>query len=168
MTTNDAIGHDDPIRLLAIEKQFLSNGTSGTPPQFEIFLGDRDTGNIPHRHNPDGFVHFDFGEVLAEVRNIRQMDDATAANLTNAALYIILGTALKNRMNIAMELSGNDPDNVLQPVKDAMDQLGYRVTVTHVDRDPDDTDRQLYRDAQLAHFYGILGLEFPKLKTEKE
>jgi hypothetical protein len=81
-----------------------------------------------------GFVHFDYGEIHAEIQKAVERDHERLDTYAALACDLILRESLAPRKNIVIEIIGES--NVpITPVIGAMKQLGYDVSVVGITAD---------------------------------
>ena len=173
------VSGEDFIKISEIIKPMMLSGVADTPPKFVIVMGGVGSGKTTIRHNEfaDGFVHFEFGEIYTAVKKVFGEDNTQLATLAAMTSTFVLGQCIESKKNIVIEIIGDDKE-VVTPVIDAMNNLGYSTSLKFiscdpkeaygrhlkaVDEDADYLSAYFTQEATLSFFYQVLDLgEMPK------
>lgn len=130
--------HDaEYVAVKKVIDEHLERGAPGIPPQFILMCGGVGAGKTTIRREKysDGFVHFDFGEMFVALKKSFPADEERATDLAMLASDILFKVSLERKLNLVVELIGDDKDQV-SSILDGMLRLGYEARVEYVYADP--------------------------------
>jgi hypothetical protein len=128
---------EEYIKVGEIARPFWENGKSDNPPKFVIIMGGVGSGKTTERKQKfsDGFVNFEFGDILNAVKNEVGEDNPKLENYASLASNMILKESLAARKNIVIEIIG-EKSEMITPVIDKMKEVGYAVSINGITCDP--------------------------------
>jgi len=111
-------------------------GATDKKPSFVIFMGGVGAGKttIRKKQFPDGYVHFEFGEIMMTVRKIVG-DTPDLHKYVTVVCEKVLQKSFRERKNIVTEIIGNN-ESLLEPLIDKLAEIGYGVDLRHITLDP--------------------------------
>ena len=166
---------EEYMPILKLVEMFVEKGASETPPKFVVFTGGIASGKttIRRQRYADGYVNFEFGDILAAAKKLFGEDHPKLTNFAAVACDMILRRSLEARKNIVIEIIG-DNKALFDPVFNKMRDIGYKCEICHVTCDPvegykrhlkavaEDKDylsAHFTQEATLAYFHQQLGLD---------
>lgn len=124
------------LKISKIASSFVEKGTTENPPKLVIFTGGVAAGKstIRKQKYSSGYVHFDPGDIFAEMRKIMDESDPKFSASVAVACDLLLREAIEKRKNIATEVIG-DKYEPLKAVIDTMLEIGYTIDMQAVTAD---------------------------------
>jgi hypothetical protein len=128
---------EEYIKAIGIAQSFLDKGKIEENPEFVFVLGIVGAGKTTTRKNDfsDGFVNFEFGEILSQTRKIIGDSDQKIDAYLSLVPTLILHEALEKKYNIVTEIIG-DNHEVITAISDKVKEKGYQVSVQFVHCEP--------------------------------
>ncbi|OGJ64504.1 hypothetical protein A3C37_01845 [Candidatus Peribacteria bacterium RIFCSPHIGHO2_02_FULL_53_20] len=124
------------LKIAEIAKSFVEKGTADNPPKFVIMTGGPGAGKstIRKRDYSQGYVHFDPGDIFAEMRKIKDESNVKFNASISFTCELLLRQAIEERKNIVTEVIG-DTYEPLKSIMDKMLEIGYTIDVRAVTAD---------------------------------
>lgn len=125
------------LKLIAVINSFTAKATVGNPPTFVIVTGGVGVGKttIRRQRYAEGYVHFDFGEILTAVIKEFGKENPDLVAYVDIACKSIIKECLEKRYNVVIEIIG-DKEEIFTPVIKKFEAMGYKSDFAYVDCDP--------------------------------
>ncbi len=134
---NAGYSHEEIVKIIEIAESFWKNVNPENTPTLALYTGGVGSGKTTVRRQEcgTGFVNLDIGEIHAAMKKTFGEDNPKLMAYSILAADLILKSSLKEKKNLAIEIIGNDADEILT-LLDKMKEIGYETSIRYVDCDP--------------------------------
>ena len=133
--TKVTLSVDEFKKIADVTQPFVEKGIAETPPKFVLFMGGSGAGKttIRHAQYPNGYVHFEYGEVYVAFEKAVGKSHPDLAPYAMSGSGMIISEALDKKLNIVTEIiGGEETKEAMMAVIDGMRTRGYEIAVIPV------------------------------------